>query len=369
VPEQAMTLALQNLQNSLAYDVDIASNGNEIAYALYVLARNRKASAGDLRYYSDTQIDNFATALARAQLAAAVALYGDVERAERTFGSALRLARETQAGYSARADYGSKLRDGAAMLALAAETRPEPSTVPQMVELVSEVRRQTADYLSTQDQAWMLLAARALQDAGAEISLTVDGAPHRGAFARRLDGAGIAANPFTIANVGPNPVEAVITTMAAPVQPLPAGGDGFTIERAYYHLDGTPANISQARQNERYVVVLNVVEENSWPARVLVSDLLPAGLEIDNPRVVGSAELTNFPWLGQTEAVHTEFRDDRFIAAFDRNFGSRRSFTLAYVIRAVTPGVYMHPAASVEDMYRPQLSARTATSMMEVIGN
>jgi alpha-2-macroglobulin len=36
------------------------------------------------------------------------------------------------------------------------------------------------------------------------------------------------------------------------------------------------------------------------------------------------------------------------------------------VVRAVTPGVYAHPAASVEDMYRPQFSARTATGMMEV---
>ena len=31
-----------------------------------------------------------------------------------------------------------------------------------------------------------------------------------------------------------------------------------------------------------------------------------------------------------------------------------------------TPGVFTHPAASVEDMYRPQYSARTATGMMEV---
>jgi uncharacterized protein YfaS (alpha-2-macroglobulin family) len=35
-------------------------------------------------------------------------------------------------------------------------------------------------------------------------------------------------------------------------------------------------------------------------------------------------------------------------------------------VRAVTPGNYAHPAASVEDMYRPELSARTATGRMEV---
>lgn len=41
--------------------------------------------------------------------------------------------------------------------------------------------------------------------------------------------------------------------------------------------------------------------------------------------------------------------------------------TLAYVVRAVTPGTYDLPAAQVEDMYRPQFSARTATGRMQVV--
>jgi uncharacterized protein YfaS (alpha-2-macroglobulin family) len=64
VPETAMILALDNLQNALSYDVDIASQGNQIAYALYVLARNRRASATDLRYYSESQLDNFGSPMA-----------------------------------------------------------------------------------------------------------------------------------------------------------------------------------------------------------------------------------------------------------------------------------------------------------------
>ncbi|WP_245304292.1 hypothetical protein, partial [Hoeflea olei] len=59
---------------------------------------------------------------------------------------------------------------------------------------------------------------------------------------------------------------------------------------------------------------------------------------------------------------------DRFMAAFDRGQSSSRDFMAAYVVRAVTPGVYQQPAAVVEDMYRPELSARTATGMIEVLG-
>ncbi|SIS80799.1 alpha-2-macroglobulin family protein [Paracoccus saliphilus] len=368
VPGEAMEQALRNLQNSLAYDTDVESRGSEIAYALYVLARNRKASAGDLRYYLDTRLGDFETPLARAQLAASMALYGDAERAETGFASAFRLAQGLSGGARARSDYGSDLRDGAAMLALAVESRPEPSLVPQMVGLVSEMRSKTR-YMSTQDEAWMLLAARALSRSNDDISLAIDGATQSGAFARQIPGAELTAAPLTIANRGSEPITAVITTDAAPRQPLPAGGEGFTIERRYYTLDGEEANITNARQNERYVVVLEVTEERDWPSRVLVSDLLPAGFEIDNPRLVGSSQLDNFGWLGSTGAVHTEFRDDRFIAAFDRGEGSKDKLRLAYVVRAVTPGVFMHPAASVEDMYRPQFSARTASGFMEIMGN
>ncbi|QDY99405.1 hypothetical protein FQ775_02895 [Nitratireductor mangrovi] len=365
VPAPAMDQALRNLQNSLAYDVDIRSRGDEIAYALYVLARNRKAAAGDLRYYVDTQLEEFSTPLARAQLAASLGLYGDAQRAEKAFASAYALARTTPGGYGAYGNYGGKLRDGAAMLALAAETRPEPQLVPTMVSYVSEVKN-GARWTSTQDEAWLLLAARALQGASDDIRLGINGAAHEGPFSKRFTGDEIAASPFGIVNRGGDPVDAVLTVVAAPEQPLPAGGDGFSIERSYYHLDGTPASISEAQQNERYVVVIKVRELNDWPSRILVNDLLPSGFEIDNPRIVGSAELANFGWLGQTDAVHTEFRDDRFIAAFDRGQGGDRDYTLAYVVRAVTPGVFVHPAASVEDMYRPGLSARTASGFMEV---
>jgi uncharacterized protein YfaS (alpha-2-macroglobulin family) len=365
VPAQAMNQALGNLQNSLAYDIDLEDRGSEIAYALYVLARNQRASVGDLRYYSDTQLEAFSSPMAVAQLAASLALYGDAQRSEAAFTAAVQLAKNTPVYDWHRSDYGSKLRDGAAILALAAESRPMPSVVPELIKIVSAERAATR-WTSTQDDAWMLLAARALQAGNASLQLTVDGQPYTGAFSKTVTGEELLAQPIVIANAGTTPIQAVVTTVAAPAQPLPAGGDGFTISRTYYRMDGSEANVTEVTQNERFVVVLRVTEGNSWASRVLVNDLLPAGFEIDNPRLVSSADLANFGWLQRTDAAHLEFRDDRFIAAFDREDGADRNITLAYVVRAVTPGVFVHPAAGVEDMYRPQYSARTSTGMMEV---
>jgi uncharacterized protein YfaS (alpha-2-macroglobulin family) len=366
VPSLAMNQALSNLQNSLGYDQNVQDRGSEIAYALYVLARNKKASVGDLRYYADTQLEAFSSPMAVAQLAASLALYGDTQRSEATFQTALQLAKSTSEYDYYRSDYGSPLRDGAAMLALAGESKPVPTIVPELIKLVTRERAE-ADWTSTQDESWMLLAARALKAGNDSIALTINGAPHAGGYSDQMAGSDLVDSPLTVANTGQNPLQAVVTTVAAPIQPLPAGGNGFNIERTYYKLDGTEANVTQVQQNERYVVVLKIYEKNTWPSRLLITDLLPAGFEIDNPGLVSSAQLTNFSWLAQTDAAHLEFRDDRFVAAFNPKDGDGdRNITLAYVVRAVTPGVYAHPAATVEDMYRPQYSARTATGMMEV---
>lgn len=366
VPDQAMAQALENLQNALSANTNVKDNGNEIAYALYVLARNKKASISDLRYYADTMLNDFPTPLSKAHLAAALALYGDAQRSRNIFVDSLQMSQQglvTKVSF-ARSDYGSSLRDGAAVLALAAESRPVPPIVPELSTVVAN-EWQNKRYTSTQEQTWMLLAARALQNGDDGLTLDVNGATHTGTYMAQMSGDALIGHPLTVTNTTRQPLAAAVTTVAAPVSPLPAGGNGFTIERKYYTLDGEEANITEAQQNERYVVVLHVTGANSWQSRILVTDLLPAGFEIDNPSIVNSAQLSNFDWLSEVQPAHVEFRNDRFVAAFDESWGSR-DLSLAYVVRAVTPGTYDHPAASVEDMYRPQFSARTAMGRMEV---
>jgi uncharacterized protein YfaS (alpha-2-macroglobulin family) len=64
--------------------------------------------------------------------------------------------------------------------------------------------------------------------------------------------------------------------------------------------------------------------------------------------------------------VSSEFRDDRFSAAFERTSNSPAVFAVAYVVRAVSPGKYVLPQAYVEDMYRPDRYGRTGTGTIEV---
>src|SRR5439155_11400846 len=126
---------------------------------------------------------------------------------------------------------------------------------------------------------------------------------------------------------------------------------GFKIERLYYTLDGKPADATKAKQNDRFAVVLKITEPQPVFGRVIVADYLAAGFEIDNPHLVSSGDTGTLPWIQDAaEPANSEFRDDRFSAAFDRKPGDASVFTVAYVARAVSPGRYLLPQAYVEDM-------------------
>ena len=49
-----------------------------------------------------------------------------------------------------------------------------------------------------------------------------------------------------------------------------------------------------------------------------------------------------------------------FVAAFSRSGSGKAIFYAAYIVRAVTPGRYVLPPATIEDMYRPDRFGRTA---------
>jgi uncharacterized protein YfaS (alpha-2-macroglobulin family) len=106
------------------------------------------------------------------------------------------------------------------------------------------------------------------------------------------------------------------------------------------------------------VVVLEVSPFARGEARLMVSDPLPAGFEIDNPNRISGGAVAGLDWLTtETDVAHAEFRQDRFLTAIDRY--NADPFSLSYIVRAVSPGVFHHPAASVEDMYRPDFKAQS----------
>ncbi|MEH6718890.1 MAG: alpha-2-macroglobulin family protein [Aurantimonas endophytica] len=365
VPETSFTLAIDNLRNSLAYLPEKPDFG-PVAYAYYVLARNGRAAIGDLRYFADNELDNFKTPLAKAQIAAALALYGDRVRAERIFRTAIDASAGPMTPIPGRTDFGTPLRDDAAILTLGLETDVDGLSFDGLVQRVNAARQETR-HTSTQEDAWSLLAAHALLGRNPP-QLTVGGEAIDGVYSRAFDAAGLAQG-LDIANRAANPVTAEVTLRGVPAVAPAASVDGYAISRSYYTLEGELADPSEVGQGDRLVAVVEMTPVDSGPARLIIDDPLPAGFEIDNPAILRGGDVAALDWLELTgEAAHTEFRADRFLVAVDQGDGDTATRRFAYIVRAVSPGEFVHPAALVENMYDPTRRGRTDESRVSVVG-
>ncbi|MEM7192905.1 MAG: alpha-2-macroglobulin family protein, partial [Pseudomonadota bacterium] len=370
VPEERFKLAVSRLRNYVSTAPDVSTDGGlALSYALYVLARNGSAPVGDVRYVADVKLGELGSPAAQAEIGAALAMLGDRVRAEKAFRAAAGSLPQESEAKGGRADFGSRLRDAATVVTLAAEGKaPEPILVSATKE-ISAARKEAA-YTSTQEDAWLILAAQALGTQDLKLEVTEGaGAPalQDSPLYRTFSEEDLAIKSFSVANRGDGAVDAVISVSGAPVTPEPAAQNGFTLERSFHALDGTDVDIASAKQNQRFVVLLTVTETDPQFARVALTDFVPAGFEIDNPKLVSSADTGGLAWIKRAaEPVHTAFRDDRFVAAFDRTAKSAAVYQVAYMVRAVSPGTYVLPQARVEDMYRPGRFGQTATGEVTV---
>jgi alpha-2-macroglobulin len=197
----------------------------------------------------------------------------------------------------------------------------------------------------------------------------VDGVQHEGAYFARFDGERLAAAPVTIRNLADSVLDAMVTVVGVPQVAPPAGGNGYSIERAYYDLEGRRISLDGVPQGQRLLAVVTVRSDAKRQARLILDDPLPAGFEIANPSLLKSADIAQVPGLDLLDApAHREFRTDRFVAAVERGADDAETFQLGYLLRAVSPGSFVQPPASVEDMYDPARRAWTDAGHASVLG-
>ncbi|HKF62672.1 MAG TPA: MG2 domain-containing protein [Dongiaceae bacterium] len=356
-------------QNAMRWLSDFAQRRDESdsdtlsarAYALYVLAEAGDEALSPLRYLADNQIDKLPTALAQAQVGAALALHGDMARAADAFKKAQATLKREIGDSSWYGDYGGALRDSAAIITLVAETKAPGIDPLALLSRVAGLQAST-DWLSTQEQGWLIMAANAVSPRSTAMSLAVNGKAlpvTKQPYNTKPDAVDLQKG-IAVTNAGKEPVFATVSLIGVPAQPLPAISNGFEIKRSFFTPDGKPADLGKLKQSDVLVVQISGKVKDADSHQTLVVDLLPAGFEIENARLSGSKKTDELSWLGDlTNATYTEYRDDRFVAAVTLG-GDSSSFQFAYLVRAVTPGTYGLPASSVEDMYRPSIRARTA---------
>ena len=178
-------------------------------------------------------------------------------------------------------------------------------------------------------------------------------------FGRRFDHAELSRG-VRFATAGEPPLYASLEGAGVPRSAPEADFSRLKVERGLYRLDGRPWTPGPLREGEALIVAVSITADQAMPD-ALLTDLLPAGLEIENFNLADAEQWADVRVEGVTlsnraraaEVQHEEYRDDRYVAALKLQAG--RTARLFYLVRAVTPGTYTVPPPMVEDMYRPEL--------------
>jgi hypothetical protein len=383
--------ALRYLQTRVLGEAGDAAPAEAKAYAVYVLALGGKP---DLSWtYRLQEGKDDLPAYARAHVAVALALTRERDLAQ----SLLRAPIPAPApGRDTGGLLHSAAREAAILLSAYLDVDPAHEAVPRLVERLEGFRKD-GRWATTQENAFALLAlGKYARRAAAEPSdfraVVRRGGEVLRSFTHRdrvvLDLAGLAGGEVEIAVEGTGALYYAWSVAGIPGKDdAPESDQGIRARRRFLTREGRPLDPAAIPQGELVVVEI-AIDGGRAAKHLVVADLLPAGLEIQNPRIVTQAPVSTpaLPRNDETNPVsgpekdekeaagprplaprHVEMRDDRLLLFADVD-GHPAGHVHRYVARAVTRGRFRLPALQAECMYDPSVASRNGAGWIEVVG-
>jgi uncharacterized protein YfaS (alpha-2-macroglobulin family) len=334
----------------------------EITYSLYVLALAGRQDAVALNYYKANR--PLLTSDARFLLACTYALGGQ----QRAFREVLPTQFTPEKSRRELGDsFASPIRDEA--LALNALLEADP-TNPQVISIARQLSRQVraAGYLNTQERAFALLAlgkiARKSQASTATATISAGGKT-LGQFSGK---------DLTVNNVANYQLLLKASGAGAlyyfwEAEGISAGGrvreeDSYLkVRRQFLTRTGQPVGMASFRQNDLVVVKLTIqaADAAGEVKNVAITDLLPAGLEIENPRLGVTREIGFVTNAAQPD--YLDVRDDR-INLFTTATPQPKVFY--YLARAVSKGTFKLGPVSADAMYNAEYHSYNGAGTVRV---
>jgi hypothetical protein len=134
------------------------------------------------------------------------------------------------------------------------------------------------------------------------------------------------------------------------------------VRKAFFDRHGKPIAHNTFRQNELVVVRLSLTSlDGRTIPNVAITDLLPAGFEIENPRLAGGRELT---WVKEFhEPQHTDIRDDRILVYATAQPKAQHFY---YQVRAVSTGTFQMGPVGADAMYNAEYHSYSGDGVIRV---
>jgi uncharacterized protein YfaS (alpha-2-macroglobulin family) len=320
----------------------------EIPYSLYVLSLAGKPQQSTMNYYQSNK--QLLAADGKYLLAAAYALNGDKSKLNELQANSFSIEVSDK---DVSNSFGSDLRDEALALDVLLQVQPDNNQIPVMAKQVAEGLK-SRKYLSTQELVFSInaLGKLAKRDGANNVTAIVK---NNGKLIGEMKNNSLKILPQQLKN---NQVEISVNGNGKAYYFWEASGisasgnikeeDSYLkVRRTFYDRYGRAISNNEFKQND--LVVVGISLENSFGRNienVVITDMLPAGFEIENPR---TKEIPGMNWIkNENYPIYTDVRDDR-INLFV-NAGKTKQ-TYYYAVRAVSPGIYKLGILSADAMY------------------
>ena len=336
----------------------------EVAYGLYVLALAGRTNVPAMNYY---KANPAILALdSRYLLAAAYATAGD----RKSFSAMLPASFSGEESVAQTGgSYYSDVRDEAIALNALIDVDPGNAQIGTMVKHVAD-KLKTRRYLSTQERAFAFLAlgkhAKMANNSTATAEIKVNGKT-----IAKVDGGQWTGDMKAL---GSNNVE--ITTNGNgrlyyfwQAEGISASGaykeeDSYLkVRKRFYDRNGKPIVTNTFKQNDLIIIGISLERSFNTPVEnVVITDLLPAGFEIENPR---TKEIPGMDWIKDASTpTALDVRDDRIHFFVDAESNKQ---TYYYAVRAVSPGNYKMGPVSADAMYNGEYHSYNGAGIVRVI--
>ncbi|WP_051203660.1 alpha-2-macroglobulin family protein [Hugenholtzia roseola] len=319
-------------------------------YSLYILAQAGKQDYATMNFYkaNPTQLATDSKYL----LALTYKLLGDNASYRKLLPADFN-ANGDRADNALDGNFYSHIRDQAIVLNMLIEQDPQNSQVPTLARVLSEQLRSTP-FLNTQEQAFAFLAlgklARKANAANITATISVGSEVLANFEGKTLKiDQNIAGKELSIKTEGEGSLYYFWEKEGISATGRYVQEDKFLrVRKTFFDRNGKAISLQNLKQNELIVVkvAIEAIEKLDAVQNVVITDILPAGLEIENPRLTDNYSLK---WVEESASPdYIDFRDDRI-----NIFTTARAKTqyFYYQARAVTKGKFKMGPISADAMY------------------
>jgi len=137
---------------------------------------------------------------------------------------------------------------------------------------------------------------------------------------------------------------------------------GISITREYLDAEGNPLDINIVALGDQVVCRIAASASSQRLENVVISDLLPAGFEVENPRLETAPKMSWIPKGNIGAFDYKDIRDDRLLLFTTLNPGKKQEFY--YSLRAISAGKFNIPPIAAECMYNPMIAGASSSGVL-----